>query len=517
MISNVERGITRSLPQDATPSWGVRDVLRLLFRHKRKSAGVMGLVLLLTFVGLMVAPRTYVSEAKLFIRIGRESVSLDPAAAVGTTVSLQDSRETEIRSVIDVLQSRVLLEKVVQRLGAATILGHDQSSSPGASDSGGRHFFNPRQLAKTVLGWFIRLDTVSPEEQAVRVLQRTIWAEAAKKSSVVSVWCKAGSPHLAQRILQTLVELYRDQHVAVNATESRAFFEKQADQLRAELLKATQELGELKSRLGITSVADQRQLLESQLTALAKDIHDTAAALSAAERRLAALRSSSSDEGQDDSDGLIATSQTAVDQMRDTLYRLQIQEGELQAKYQPEHPALMAVREQVRDVEAILRRQAIKMERAQIETLRARLESLEKSRNQAQAELLELNQNEVIVAQLERRVELLRNTYQKYSELAEQARVAQALDQERVTNVKVVQPASFVSKAASPKLSIVLSLGVIAALFGGLTVAVVAELLDSTFQTAEQVERALYLPVLVSIPKFRPEYLQPVDAKLQRT
>ncbi len=508
MISQVENSPARSvLYVPKTGAWGLRDVLRLLFRHRRKAALVAASILSFAVVGLMFAPRTYVSEAKLFIRVGRESVALDPTAAVGSTVSLQDSRETEIRSVLDVLQSRVLLEKVVRRLKASTILKPDQPSSGAASDSshGG---FSLRGLLRSIASRFIRLDTVPPEEQAVRVLQRSIWAESAKKSSVISIWCKAGTPHQAQRILQTLVDVYREQHVAVNATESYSFFEKQAEQLKTQLLKATQELGELKSRLGITSIADQRQLLETQLTTLNKDIHDTIAAISAAKARLAALGDEQGAELADPSESAITTTQMAVDQMRDTLYRLQIEEREYQAKYQPEHPALVAVRHQVRDVEAILRRQAVLMEKAQLGTLQARLDSLQESRRQTQHALLELNQNEVAVSQLERRVELLRTTYQKYSELAEQARVAQALDNEQLTNVKVVQPATFVAKAASPKPTVVLSLGMVAAIFGGLTVAVLAEMLDTTFRTPEQVELALHLPVLVAIPRYRREQLQ---------
>lgn len=494
--------------------FSLRDALRVLFRHRRKAMVAFAVILTLAVVGLVVAPRTYVSEAKLFVRIGRESVALDPAATVGTTVSLQDSRESEIRSVMDVLQSRVLMEKVVQRLGPDSILhgldtldGENQNGHVARSKASG---WGLRGVAKRMLAFVIPLDEVSPKEQAVRTLQKSVWVDAAKKSNVISIACKAGSPQLAQKILQTLVDVYRDQHVAVNATESYEFFERQTELLRKELLSATEALGQLKSELGITSIADQRQLLETQLTNLNKDIHDTTAAISASEARLSALRPQVSEEEQEPvSHVAAATTTMAVDQMRDTLYRLQIQEREMRAKYQPEHPALQAIQEQVRGVEQILGRQALLVETAQLATLRARLATLQESLNQTRRQLLQLNQNEVAVSQLERRVELLRNTYQKYSELTEQARVAKALDSEQVTNIKVVQPPSFVAKAASPKPSLVLLLGIFAATFGGLTIAILAECFDHSFQTPEQVESVLHLPVLVAIPRFRRNSLLP--------
>ena len=72
-----------------------RDLVRVLFRHKRQMlwffATTMGLVIL----GLVVMPRTYMSEARLFVRMGKESVGLDPTAVVGQTVQVEPSRKTK--------------------------------------------------------------------------------------------------------------------------------------------------------------------------------------------------------------------------------------------------------------------------------------------------------------------------------------------------------------------------------------------------------------------------------------
>ena len=62
-----------------------RDIFRILFRHRRKSAIVFVATIVLTIAGYLVCPRSYVSEAKLFVKIGRESVALDPTATVGAT------------------------------------------------------------------------------------------------------------------------------------------------------------------------------------------------------------------------------------------------------------------------------------------------------------------------------------------------------------------------------------------------------------------------------------------------
>ena len=93
----------------------LRDIYCALFRHKRKAIAfflaVMTLVTLLT----IFSPRVYRSEGTLFVRLGRENMTLDPTVTLGQepTVAMSQSRENEINSVAEILQSRQLIEKVV--------------------------------------------------------------------------------------------------------------------------------------------------------------------------------------------------------------------------------------------------------------------------------------------------------------------------------------------------------------------------------------------------------------------
>ena len=78
-----------------------------------------------TALYVLFAPRQYRSEAKLFVRIGRENVGLDATTTLGQSspvTSLPMSREEEINTVVAILESRGLLEKVVDSIGAETVL-----------------------------------------------------------------------------------------------------------------------------------------------------------------------------------------------------------------------------------------------------------------------------------------------------------------------------------------------------------------------------------------------------------
>lgn len=477
-----------------------RDVLRILFRHRRKClvcfCGILGLVLGM----LAVTPRKYVSEAKLLVKLGRQSVNLDPAATVGSSVSIQESREGEIRSVLDVLESRVMREKVVAKVGANAILSQSLDTATGQS---GRPGFSLVGTLRGLLTWVIPRDDVSNEERAVRILEQSLEIDAGKKSSVITIRCKSESPHLAQRIVQAYVDAYRNEHVEVNSSESYQFFERQVNQLRRELELATGELSRTKNDLGLATIEGQREILGTQINSLNRDITEADANLSAVQARLESLREKYPEHSTEDLAAGSSLTLTAIDQMRDTLYELQIREREMASKYQDSHPALTAIREQLGQVESILMRQQLLIESANHATLVARLEALERRHADSLAKLRTLNRSEVEMAEMQRRVELLRANYDTYAEKMEQARVARALDLEQVTNLKIVQPASFVGKAVSPKVSVILLLGLVASTFGSLGLALVCEFFDQSLKTPQHVETTLDVPVLLSIPYVR--------------
>ena len=97
-------------------------VYHALFRHKGKAAVFFVTVATAVALWTFLSPKEYRSEGKLFVRLGRENATLDPTATLGqdSIIAVPQSRESEINSVVEILQSRILLEKVVDALGPAT-------------------------------------------------------------------------------------------------------------------------------------------------------------------------------------------------------------------------------------------------------------------------------------------------------------------------------------------------------------------------------------------------------------
>ena len=81
---------------------------RAVFRHKFAVAGFFLGVLALVAIATVLMPRTYRSQTKLFLRLGRENATLDPTATLGQNpvVALPATRENEINSILEILKSR---------------------------------------------------------------------------------------------------------------------------------------------------------------------------------------------------------------------------------------------------------------------------------------------------------------------------------------------------------------------------------------------------------------------------
>ena len=97
------------------------DIVGAIFKYKWRVGFVTLLMLVLCGAAILLYPKKYTSEAKLFVRVGRGSASLDPSV-VGKTISIQESRESEMNSIVDMLGSRGLAEKVVDKIGADRVL-----------------------------------------------------------------------------------------------------------------------------------------------------------------------------------------------------------------------------------------------------------------------------------------------------------------------------------------------------------------------------------------------------------
>jgi uncharacterized protein involved in exopolysaccharide biosynthesis len=492
----------------------VRDACRILFRHKRKMAITFCATLAVVIVGLAVWPRTYKSEARLLVRLGKESVGLDPTASLGQTVGVEGTRDNEINSEIEILRSRVLLEDVVSRIGHDVIL--NDSSSDEASSLVGTVMASLGAAKSWLSG------EVGPVEQAVNKLEKSLRVSSPRQSNVIVVSCSARDSQLAQRILKAYLESYQVMHVKATRTSgSYDFFVDQSELVREQLTLANEELRDAKNKNGLASVEGQRQNVQAQANSIELALLENERAVSSSEAKIAALRKTLAELPEQQLAEEIDAPSLATDTMRNELYKVQILEKEASSRYTALHPTVIALRRQVEETRKILAAEEsrashktkrlspvhqsvqtdLAAEQATAAARQAESSSLKQQFDAVQSKIRALNDNELRITELSRKVELLEASYRNYATNREQARIDQALELGRISNVNVVQPASLLAKPSNPRLQLTLLVGLFLATVGAVLVAFVAEYFDPSLRTSEQTERELGIPVLFAVPR----------------
>jgi len=501
--------ISQTKPEPAVTA---RDFFRIVFRHKVKVAACFLLSVGLAVALILFCPRKYKSESKLFVHVGRESVTLDPTATASNAqmIPITVSRETEVNSVLEMLHSRVIVEKLVDEIGPATVLRQS------AAEEG-----SPSAMSKLMS--LVDVDPVSDREKAITRATKSLNSAVEKKSDVITVSGTAATPELAQRLVGRFVDIYLGEHAQMHRTAgSQNFFVEQKALLQKNLSDAMAKLRDAKNSLGILSVQNQREILRDETVAVESRQAQTQSALAASRDKVVSLR-----ERVKALPERLATDQiqglpnSAADSMRSELYALEVKEAELSSRFQDSFPALVAVRAQLAAAKKPLANEEYRRtqkttgvnqvrdqlqvglltEESNLASLEAESKSLDGQLAQLRSRTRLLNEHEVQIANLEQEVALCNTNYATYSEKSEQSRIDAALQNEKITNVNVIQPANLVAKPISPQKSLILALGVFGGIALGIGIALLAERMDPTLKTPTDVEDRLALPVLLSVPR----------------
>jgi capsular exopolysaccharide synthesis family protein len=527
--SSVHRDAADEVAFDAMGSGSPRDFYTVLFRYKWKSLLFFVVVVAVVAAGTFAVHPKYDSEAKLMVKPGRESLAVDPTVPEGRMVSIDRKMGEELNSELEILKSRVLVEKVVDAIGPEQFLaaGDEQNRQAAAGSVPRKVLRKVSGALSSAFGHLVEslglVDALPPREKAIRQVTEGLDVQVMKDTNILDVTFRAKSPALAEGTLNKLIDAYLDHHVQVHQTgSSYDFFKEQATKLETELTAAEEELRSFKNATGVAALNEQRTVLIRRIDELEGKTQDVETRLAASRATVSSLEST-----------LAHLPQTAtleqdtggqnffMDNARIRLMELRLQEKELRGKYPETSPLVTTVREQIRQAESMLAGQeetrtevktgisvsyqqlqtALLQEKASVSASEGQQRTLSGQIDTTKAELKALNDNETKLAQLDRRRDISERNYRSYVDRLEEARTSRALEQEKISNIAVVQPATTPVTPASPKKLLLLFLAVFLGLFGGIGLAFLSEYLDHSLRTGEDVEKKLEIPVLVSIPK----------------
>lgn len=505
----------------------LNSLLQLPFVYFRLIAGCILIAGVLTWIALLAWPRSYQSEAKILILVGRESVSLDPTVTTSQTLFLQKTQEEEINSALDILTSRAVADKVVEKIGAEAILdGYLPSEGTGSASTFEIAFDKVKSLGRgmfdTILLTSGLRDPLSNHELAVMRVLGALEIEAPKKSTTITIHAESKSPAMAQAIAQTVMDTFMEQHLIVTKTKgSKQFFTTQKIDAEKSLHELLTNKSLFMTERKIVSVDANRTLLKDQLGAIDRDLIVAVGDLTQTKAEIDELR-----RGKDGlASEIVASKLEASDNtwsgMRQRVYELELLEQSQAAIYTEAHPTLMKTREQLDGARAILEKldsermdesttpnpvvlqmeEQLQLRLAKLEGLKSIIEEKKSQKMAVEDQIRELLEVEVTLTRMDNEIAVATSKLRQFSEKENEAMVIDELQAERITNVSIFQPASFVERALKPNKPLLAAAGIMMGLMGGIGLAFLKEISAKTIRSVEQAEQILKQPVIGKIKR----------------
>lgn len=496
--------------------------LESIFRYKWAALCVFLLGSLMTWGYLSIRQRNYDSNAKVFIRVGRESVTVDPtAAATGQLIQPSDSQKRAIQSAIDILQSEQMVRLLVETYGAERILGGKPTEGEPVYNSG-TAVKRVVQRAKSTLASLNILEPKDQVSQAIRSLHKRINVKSEADSNVLSIRVRTEDPEFSQILTSKLLENFREAHLKAHRSQGAfTFFADQLELTKKEIAECSEKLSKAKNNSNVTSIYDKRSVLSEKLKAielamltargeyeasLAKSVELASAVESLPEKLVSAE--------------VIGLTNTSKDEMRSKLYTLELELADLQSRYTPEHPLVLNKLQQVEDARRVhgtentvpqvtttnnpSREQFVvhkALAVADSASAKARIQELENQQQKLEQEIQLLNQHEAEIESLDRDLAVLSAKHQRYSEALEQSRVDEALQAERLSSVNVIQEPTLEVSPVDVSNSIIFLGGLFCSFVAAIGSTFALRYMKDEFLTPQDVERELKIPVLATIPK----------------
>ena len=444
------------------------------------------LVTLLVAFVLIAFPNRYGSDGLLYVRLGRGALSTDPGAPSSHSVSYQESRASEVVSIAEMIDSREIAERAIDKIGVHVvnaprnwierIADYAQNILPAGGSA------TPTMTAEEYQDQLKR-------EEAVERIRDLIKISVPKEGYTVAVSGTGSDPELVQSVVQAVMDEYKNYHVEAHSADgSLEFFDQQVNKSRDEAMAAQEALQTTKSEMGwlsaesaVEALQERKMQLEISLDVAESELAQATSQANELQRRIAGF------EQWVPTEVMRGIPNNAGDDMRSQLYGLQVEESEAFAKLMPSHPRYRMLQEKMSQSKQIMSQEGMEREqtvealnpvRQELESgaqvalakaagLESRRDAILKSLEKANAAILQLNQDSISLAKLKWQAEIARDNYLGHAKSLEEARVMDELDTEKMSDVSIIQNASLnLTKVGPPRLILMLAGGLIGLLIG---------------------------------------------------
>ena len=469
-----------------------RRVAYVIFKQKQLIAVVFLIISLPLFLYLLFAPKQYIASARVLIKPSREFLNVSPTAG-GGSIAVFPSPDV-INTEIQIIKS----PELAQRLG---------SEFPFPDDPNG----NQRSEAQI--------------ERDGRRIRGLLNAVPVRSTNLIHI--SVTSPHKTEwavRVVNRAAELYLEQHLKVHRTQGVGeFYDEQEKKLRAELIAAEDTLKKFQEKEGIIDAPEQVLSDLRALSSFETNLKQTDSAIRETEQKLSMLDDQLKQQKAMISSSTNITVNPVYLQTQTRLTQLQLEKDSLLQRYTPNDRLVQDKQSEIDDLKKQLetiKQTAVSGENISInevhrrilnELLSARVQL--KALNEKKASLTRQVESYSTTAadkkrkgfeydRLLREVTTKKDSLDLYKRKGEEARISDAMDEQKFSNAYILERASLPLPAAGFSTVLLTFVTIIVAMGAAIATAFGVEYFNSTLRNESDIEDQIGLPVLATIQNY---------------
>lgn len=475
----------------------VRDFLAIGFRQRRIFINTFLGIFAIAVVIAFLLPKKYEAQMKILVRHERAESVVSPERESPTPWRTEVSEE-ELQSEAELIKSRDLLGKVVvacdlQNLGTNSLWNRAEGNGE-------------QKVSRAVLK-----------------LEKDLTVQPIKLTNLISVSYKARDPQLAARVLNSLAGLYLEKHLAMHRAPGQfEFFHQQAEEYRKALANEEEKRTNFGRDQGVVNPALEKEMTVRKLAEFEAETKAARASMAENRQRMATLEAQLATlPNRQTTQVRTSDNPQLMQNMKSTLLELELKRTDLLTKFEPTYRPVQEVEEQIAQTKAAISaaekaplrdettdrdptydalRSQLAKAKTDLAATQARAAATSSLIRTYRTESEQLDRKELLQQDMLRASKADEENYMLYLRKAEEARISDALDRQRFSNVVVAEPAT-VPFTAQGRWLLVVVLGGFLASLASVILSLIADRWDPSFRTPEEVESFLGSPVVAAFPK----------------
>ena len=501
-----------------------RDLLRLFFIFLREFRLAVILTFAVVVLGAFLLPTSYESSARLLVKPGRDTNTLPIEVADRQSIVMPATQRDPILDEERLLTGRPISRQVAERyLEQLANAPRPVGFFANIKYYIGQAIGGVVELARDAVQLLGLTEEQTPVDRLATKLKKNFSVTHAPGSSVMEISFRWSDPSVAQSVVQSWVDLYMEERTrALSRRSLYDFYAAQSEASTADILKLKKGLATRLDELGAIGIEAHLQNLSERINQLRSDRFNTRRLISSTEGSLATLdQQIKSLPAEVRTVREMALNPIHQDLLR-TLNAKRAEREDLVRTFTESAPPVKSIDETIASLEKRIAVEPANVQVSQnqapnpiaerlksnfmdqqsdLARLKAQLVRQEEQLNALEKDRTKALSIEPELARMQRELDAAEKNFVLYNESLEKARIDRELDNSQISNIAVIEQATFNPSRVFPKSLLMILLALPLSVLVGFLVVYLCYLLDQRIHDGGRFADKLGIPLWTTLPE----------------